>query len=320
MSSLPDVVNAPMLLVLGVSAVLLGLMLLVMGRWPQGRCKKVLGWCGGFLAGLAIITLLLAHFEPVPMPLVGLAGMFAAPVFLTSARPWGLTAAGLALARDARLHGALLLLVAPMVAVGWSWQVDQEATRAPDRMQFPKDEPIANPKPSRQFIAHTDHGRPLPLFGVADHATRPVDEAAETRLIQDHSLALHLIQVGKPDRATNCHGWVYTGGQYCIDSADVATILQDNGYEAVSTPHVGDLVIYRDSRGQIDHSAVVRVVTEDGQVLLQSKWARLGCFLHAPRDYPLAKEWTYYRSPRAGHLLHDLPEATGSEASPTHLQ
>jgi len=207
-----------------------------------------------------------------------------------------------------------LLLVAPMVALGWSWQVEREGTRAADLSQFSKDEPISNPKPQKRFIARTDCGRPLPMFDLADHATRPADEAAEARLIQDHSLALHLIQVAKPDRASNCHGWVYTGGEYSIDGADVATILQDNGYEAVSTPRVGDLVIFRDGRGQINHSAVVRVVTEDGQVVLQSKWAHLGCFLHAPQDYPLAKSWTYYHSPRAGHLLDHLPDGTSDPA------
>ncbi len=142
----------------------------------------------------------------------------------------------------------------------------------------------------------------MSLYEVATHEALPADQDAETRVVQSHDLGLRLIRTGPTDRATNCHGWVFTGGRYWMDGGDIVRILHDNSYEAVSVPRAGDLAIYRDASGQPVHSSVVRTVGEDGLVLVESKWSFMGRYLHRIDDYCFATSWTYYRSPRTGHL------------------
>jgi hypothetical protein len=307
MSPLHFLFNPATLLIVGFAAALLGLVLLLAQSWLRRHFTQSLGLSVCVLAALATALPLLGTLAPLRIPLVGLTGVCAAFMLPSFCRSGRLLTVGWRLVRDPRLQGGVLLLAAPMVALGWSWQLDREATRVANGGQYTKDDPIQNPRTAARHIASTDRGTTVPVFDVADHETRPADQAAEARLIESHDLTLRVIQVSGPDRASNCHGWVYTGGRYHIDGGDVYSILSDNGYEAVSDPRAGDLVIYRD-HGVIMHSAVVRTITDRGQVILQSKWSYMGCFLHAPQDYPLADSWTFYRSPRAGHLLSGLPE------------
>ena len=121
--------------------------------------------------------------------------------------------------------------------------------------------------------------------------------------------------------AGNCHGWIFAEGKYCIPSTEVPLILEDHGYYPVSRPGPNDLVIYRAPTGQVVHSGIVRCTGPEKQILVESKWGRMGCFLHLhdKHGYPNAV-CTFYRSARPGHLLQGLdvsaPMATASTAEP----
>jgi hypothetical protein len=116
-----------------------------------------------------------------------------------------------------------------------------------------------------------------------------------------------LIRLAPPTVESNCHGWVYTGGRFAVRSRDVQAILDDNSYSMVAGPQAGDLVIYRDANHQIAHTGLVRLVKEDGSVIVESKWGPLGVYLHPVLAQPYGSRFAYYRSRRDGHLLAVLP-------------
>jgi hypothetical protein len=199
-----------------------------------------------------------------------------------------------------------LLVVVPFIAlVPFAWTEDvKPAVRR--RQPIVREGPVPGASWNRTYTAWTDQDTPIPVSDVAKHGTLPADLVAEALLVKSQRLATHLIRTAAPDRGSNCHGWVYTGGRYYVDANAVELILRDNGYKAVTTPRAGDLAIFRDQYGRLVHSSVVRVGAADGLVLVESKWSYLGCYLHTPKDYCYAASWTYYRSARAGHLLRGL--------------
>ena len=102
---------------------------------------------------------------------------------------------------------------------------------------------------------------------------------------------------------------------YGVASEDVDTILADNGYEVVGEPREGDIVIYRDGLGHVQHTGLVRFVGTDGLVLVESKWGSLGIYLHTPKEQPYGEFFNFRRSSRPGHELH-LKESTHQKPSP----
>ena len=108
----------------------------------------------------------------------------------------------------------------------------------------------------------------------------------------------------------NCHGWVFTGGEYRVSSEDIDTILADNGYERVAEAVPNDLIIYRDDEGRVVHTGLVKAVGPGGFALIESKWGPLDIYWHTPDDQVYSQRYDFYRSPRDGHLLRvELPEA-----------
>jgi len=109
-----------------------------------------------------------------------------------------------------------------------------------------------------------------------------------------------------PTDSYDCHGWTFTGGSDWINDDQVQQILNDNGYQSVELGAVlvGDLVIYR-HEGNITHSGVVTEVDENGMpILIESKWGRLGRYLHAPdRVPPNYGQPQYYHTARGSHQL-----------------
>lgn len=114
---------------------------------------------------------------------------------------------------------------------------------------------------------------------------------------------------------SNCHGWVFTGGRFQIAGADVATILEDNGYSAVTAPRPDDLIVYRNPSGAIIHTGLVKAVGTDGFVLVESKWGPLDIYWHTPYEQTYSQRFEYWRSRRDGHGLTVVTPA-GDAARP----
>ena len=154
--------------------------------------------------------------------------------------------------------------------------------------------------------ALTDRSTAIPLVRSTHRqvALNPeeVEQAFVTRLTKNHPVS----KTAPADPSYNCHGWVFTGGEYCLDGLDVERILVENGYDPVTAPRPGDLAIYRTPFGVLNHTALVRVVTEEGLVLVESKWGPLGRYLHPADKVEFAGVPTYHRSSRSGHLLLGL--------------
>lgn len=167
-------------------------------------------------------------------------------------------------------------------------------------------------------VAHavTDRGTPIDLAAPTD----PLPEGELADLCRRCSaITLHAEQVitrGGPTDQSNCHGWVFTGGRFHVFGRQVDAILAENGYERVSEPTAGDVCVYRNSDGQVAHTGVVRASLSDGTVLVESKWGRMGVYLHGVGDSCYGTEFGYFRTARGTHLLNGLDDAsTVTEAS-----
>lgn len=69
---------------------------------------------------------------------------------------------------------------------------------------------------------------------------------------------------------TDCHGVTFTDGEYWINNDQVQTILDGDDYEQQSEPQEGDVAIFRNSEGDIQHSVtVVNVDSETGAVSVE---------------------------------------------------
>jgi hypothetical protein len=148
--------------------------------------------------------------------------------------------------------------------------------------------------------------------------------AAQDRLLECCDLRGCVIQVPHGWQDCNCHGYVFTNGRHWIGGKEIDPILHDNEYEPVYTPRSGDLVIYRDTDGEVNHSGIVRGIASDGVVLVESKFGQAGRFIHPYNRQPYpSTTYTFYRSPRPGHLLQgvhttpsDLPAPSSTPSSP----
>lgn len=154
--------------------------------------------------------------------------------------------------------------------------------------------------------AVTDVGQKIELF---QYVTTEDPETLDFLLVKEQDLLQKVIRIAGPDAACNCHGWVFTGGQFGVKSEDVDAILVDNGYVVVAEAREDDVVIYRDELGHVRHTGLVRFVGADGLVLVESKWGPMGIYLHQPQDQPYGTLFNYYHSPRPGNELSLVPGA-----------
>jgi hypothetical protein len=160
------------------------------------------------------------------------------------------------------------------------------------------------------FVALTDLGQPLPLIAYNDE---PLLNESEKQYLAGTKFQHQIIRLHEPTTTCNCHGWVYTGGRFAIQGCFVDGLLSDNGYAEVSEPRAGDVVIYRNAVGGIEHTGLVRMVGQDGLILVESKWGPLGVYLHPIDSQPYGVSRKYYRSPRAGHLVSIVPESSAPQ-------
>jgi hypothetical protein len=164
------------------------------------------------------------------------------------------------------------------------------------------------PEPAHGVRAVTDRGGAIKLYSaVANPAAvvpnREALAAASAKYYLDRR-----IKRRDSSASTNCHGWVFTGGQYFVAPDDVEKILVENDYRLVASPSSGDLIIYRDDAGKIVHSGIVRLADGD-LVIVESQWGAQGRYLHEPAIQAYSSRFEYYRSSRTGHEVHLIDAA-----------
>lgn len=187
-------------------------------------------------------------------------------------------------------------------------------------------EPTADMPPAKQSVElcqaydlafRTDSGRLvrayLPVQPDEFNVAAKIDRFVTSRYVDN------LEPCDGPGLAYNCHGWVFTAGQFWVKPTDIDWILNDNGYQQVTGPRPGDLVVYRDERGMIEHSGVVQKVKQ-GRVMVESKWGIGGRYLHPVEMQVYSEFFTYHRSPRCGHQLQcvSLPGTDPADPPAVH--
>lgn len=297
--------NEPLtVFVTGLGAALLGLGLLLAGSRPSSR-KGLLG----LLLTVAVLTgSLVAAGLPawVWLPPPVLIGFWTACCGLRDPAVERVVRWVWRRLRQPRCQGGLLLTSGLIVAVGWPQLLDRQTqAEGLDPSAFLEaDLPEQRELPFVQ--AFTDLGRPIRLQGPAELA----DALKETLLSREQAILRErgksVVQLAPPSFHYNCHGWTFGAASCTIRGSDVPLILQDNGYRPVSTPRVGDLVVYWDSAGQVVHTAVVFGVSDEGVPIVQSKWGYLGRYLHPASEQPYGMTYQFYRSRRDGHQLRGL--------------
>jgi hypothetical protein len=156
--------------------------------------------------------------------------------------------------------------------------------------------------PTEQIKATTDRGKNIVLREPVPEVNRSGLSSAEEKFLRNSQYDNQVIRRSPADDRSNCHGWVFTGGRFRVAGEDVEVILKENGYCEHHEPQPGDLIVYRQG-GSISHTAIVQYVTEGKPVLAESKWGNLGVFFHPANRSPYGTDYTFYRSPRQGHLL-----------------
>jgi hypothetical protein len=158
--------------------------------------------------------------------------------------------------------------------------------------------------------ALTDAGKPIPLFRIHPDDLSYTSSSVEEARVSQRSLHCGLVQTGPASDDYNCHGWIFAGGRFWVRGNVVESILADNGYKAVPRPVAGDLAVFRDQRGEVSHTGLVHRVGDDEAVLVESKWGKLGRYVHTCADHIYGDNTcTFYRSSRSGHLLRGLESA-----------
>jgi hypothetical protein len=91
----------------------------------------------------------------------------------------------------------------------------------------------------------------------------------------------------RPSYDYNCHGLTFLSRRAWLQEADAALrqVLTDDGYREVPLNAVlpGDIVLYRDRAGQIEHTGVVTSVDGEGPLRVLwvvSKWGASGEYIH----------------------------------------
>jgi hypothetical protein len=259
------------------------------------------------LAGIGLCATATGRMSVLGGPALVLAALLGLAWAARSDRVGHALAAAAALARLPRVQWIALAVGCPLVALALAaWVAPRQDIQQPPPWPLPPGTAVTD-RGIDVFVSESVHG--------AGPATAL--SASEARSLRTSGLGRRVLPVAPPDWRYNCHGWILGGGRYLIPDASVELVLMDNGYRLTDQPRPGDLIVYRDSRGLICHTALVRVVQEEGELLLESKWAWMGRYLHPPDATPYGRNWSCYRSPRPGHLLRFLPSGE-PDSRPRH--
>ena len=204
------------------------------------------------------------------------------------------------------------LLATSLVITGWSTYRCQQQLSPPPSNLPPMIDRSVQMWADAEYVGISDRGREIQLYRSA--AVPLSREQAYHPGKIDPRVKNTVIERGDPDTASNCHGWVFTGGEFLLDQGSIQTILADNGYEPCEQPQAGDLIIYSHGPDRAAHTGLVSGVLLDGTVIIESKWGVEGRFLHRPEDQPYGHRYQYYRSSREGHRIAVRPQPDSSVA------
>jgi hypothetical protein len=169
----------------------------------------------------------------------------------------------------------------------------------------------------KRVCAVTDRGTVIPLFRY-EAMIRPSQVGAH-RFDPERDLPSYLAfleslflknvmkvtswveRVAPINPAANCHGWIFTRGQFGVDDSYVPVILAEQGYKLVQEPQVGDIAIYCYESGKVGHSGLVQFSAPHREIMIESKWGPFSVFTHPLHAY--SGIWSFYRSNRSGHCL-----------------
>jgi hypothetical protein len=89
----------------------------------------------------------------------------------------------------------------------------------------------------------------------------------------------------------NCVGMVFAVRRTWIEPEHLPLIYADDEYRIVPVPDTGDVAVYRDQSGDIQHLGVVVSVAIDIEtarrnITVLSKWGGNGEYVHAVDDVP----------------------------------
>lgn len=202
-----------------------------------------------------------------------------------------------------RLSG-WLVVASSICMVWWSYHRFHERLYPRSKKPMLVLTTLAKKREVHEFVAVTDRNRPIRVYRLEDaEATGSIDEGDALTV----NFMESTIQRGPASSAANCHGWVFLDSQFLIPGEAVQQILDDNGYEIVTEPKAGDVIVYRDSNRNIAHTGLVRGVLNDGTIIIESKWGVDGIFLHDPDGTPYSTLYEYYRSSRPHNRVKVVP-------------
>ena len=213
-----------------------------------------------------------------------------------------------------RVYGLVVLALLPVAGGLWLdfGRPSQEEIEAQiiDEAKRPVDI-----KAYHALFLYTDRGRRVQTYesvgAVPSEHPSEVEAAILTRFALDH----RVIRVAGPDLVCNCHGWTFGGGQCWLNSAEAEQILGENGYNPVPVPRCGDVVVYENGSGHPIHSGVVVGLDRAGEVLVESKWAWIGLYIHSVENQPYSTRWEFYHSERPDNSLYGVPGGNSQHAS-----
>lgn len=299
------------LLALGAAAVCSGLPGLFFPSRPAGSpawrralaVSLVLGLLGGgtALAGLP---------QFVWVPALSLAGAWLFFAVLRGGRVGSMSLAAARAASQPRLQTAAMVLAGGSLLAWQSYaltaSVEKVLEESDALLMAVSPAPPLEPHPA--MSACTDAGQTIPLWRPVGEASARKEPDHGSEFLRQRGYHEKVIRTDGPDLNYNCHGWVFLGGKGWLRGGNVEQILRDNRYEIVSSPSPGDVAVYRDAAGSVSHTALVRAVFDDGTVLMESKWGKLGRYLHTASQHAYAHDsCTYYRAPRGSHVLRLNP-------------
>jgi hypothetical protein len=197
---------------------------------------------------------------------------------------------------------SLLLVVAIFGAFSFSWRTIQLQSMSRSELLISIADHL---RPVNDKVGRTAIGREIPLFAW-DEASLD-QKALWCNTAIDPEYVAKTILRSEPDLKSNCHGWVFAEGKFLLMPEAVEMILADNSFLEVSLPVPGDVVVYRDNKGVIVHSGIIRAILGNSSlgeaitVLVESKWGLGSCYLHPVDCQPYSQSFAFYRRTDGRH-------------------